>query len=273
MNKGNFLIVGNGYFASRIHEEIGGEISDKKIFSFQDIEKEIKKFQPQTIINCIGYIGRNVDDCELDRDKTLTANTFVPMILGEACFRHKIKLVHISTGCIYYYDYVKDKPIDEERPPDFFDLYYSRSKIYAEEALKFLAKRSSILILRPRVPLDNRPTPKNLLTKLIASKKVIDLANSVVYIPDFIRALQHLIKIDAQGIYNVVNKNPLRYPELMEVYKKYVPGFKYEIIDYRKLNLVRTNLVLSTEKLEKTGFKLRDIHEVLEECVQAYLKF
>jgi len=64
----------------------------------------------------------------------------------------------------------------------------------------------------------------------------------------------------------------LRYPELLDVYKKYKPDFQYEIIDYKQLKLVRTNLVLSTEKLEKTGFKMRDIKEVFEECVKGYLK-
>jgi hypothetical protein len=75
------------------------------------------------------------------------------------------------------------------------------------------------------------------------------------------------------GIYNVVNKGALRYSELLDVYKKYVPRFEYEIIDYRKLKLIRTNLVLSTEKLERSGFKIRNIKEVLEECVQGYLKY
>jgi 3,5-epimerase/4-reductase len=108
---------------------------------------------------------------------------------------------------------------------------------------------------------------------LIAYNKVIDLPNSITYIPDFIRALSHLIKINASGIYNVVNKGALKYSELLEVYKRHIPRFSYEVIDYRKLNMIRTNLVLSTRKLEKSGFKVRDIHEVLEECVENYLKY
>jgi len=271
--KDEALILGQGYFGNTIQRESGLTISEKKIFSFVDAEEEVKKYKPKVLINCIGYIGRNVDDCELNKDKALLANAFVPVILGEVCLRYNIRLVHISTGCIYHYDYAKDSPIDEEKEPDFFELYYSRTKIYAEQALRFLAKKSHILIVRPRVPLDNQPHPRNLLTKLIASKKVIDLPNSSTYMPDFIQALKHLIKIKAQGIYNVVNKNPLFYPDLMEVYKKYVPGFSYKVINFNKLNLVRTNVVLSTKKLESTGFKVRDINEVLEECVKSYLKY
>jgi len=269
--KYKIIILGKGFIGSRIQEELGFPVIERKIFSFKDAEDIFEQFRPKIIINCIGHTGENVDDCEKDIDKTLIANSFVPLILAELCLRKNIKLIHISSGCIYHFDYKKQKPIKEEQSPDFFELFYSRTKIYADEALKILSKKYPILILRSRVPLDNRPHPKNLLTKLINYKRVIDIPNSVAYIPDFIKALKHLIEINALGLFNVVNKGALRYPELLEVYKKYIPDFKYEIINLKRLKLVRTNLILSTKKLEKTGFKVRDIHDVLEECVKGYL--
>jgi hypothetical protein len=38
-----------------------------------------------------------------------------------------------------------------------------------------------------------------------------------------------------------------------------------------KLQLVRTNLILSTKKLEQSGFKMPRIEDVLEECVRNYV--
>lgn len=271
--KDKILILGKGFIGERLYEDFKCHISAKKIYSFKEAEEEVKKYSPEILINCIGCVGKkNVDDCELDRDKTLFSNTFIPIILAEVAIRKKIKLVHISSGCIYHFAYNKDKPIKEEKTPNYFDLFYSRSKIYAERALAVLSNKFDILIVRIRIPLDNRPHSKNLLTKLISYEKIADIPNSVTYMPDFIEALKHLIKIDARGIYNVVNKGNLRYPELLEVYKKYVPDFEYEVIDFKDLNLVRTNLLLSTEKLERTGFKVRNIKEVLEEGVKAYLE-
>ena len=269
--KDKIIILGKGFIGSRIEEELGFPAIERKIFSFKDAQDIFEQFRPKVIINCIGHIGENVDECEKDIDKTLFSNSFVPLILCELCIRKNIKLIHISSGCIYHFDYKKQKPIKEEEIPDFFELFYSRTKIYAEEALKVLSKKYPILILRPRVPLDNRPHPRNLLTKLINYKRIIDIPNSVTYLPDFIKALKYLIKINALGLFNVVNKGALRYSELLEIYRKYVPDFKYEIITLNKLKLVRTNLLLSTKKLEKTGFKVRDIHEVLEDCVKNYL--
>jgi len=271
--KNKILIFGKGFIGERLQGELNCNISSKKIYSFKDAEEEIKRHNPKIIINCVGHTGkRNVDDCELNKDKTLSANVFVPITLAEVALRNKIKLVHISSGCIYHYDYSKDKPIREDRTPDFFDLFYSRSKIYTERVLEVLCDKFNILIVRIRMPLDNRPHPRNILTKLINYKKIIDIPNSITYIPDFIKALQHLIKINAKGIFNVVNKGALRYPVLLEIYKRYVPDFEYEVINYKELNLVRTNLILSTKKLEKTGYKIRDINSVLEECVIEYLK-
>ncbi len=272
--KSKILIFGKGFIGERIHGEIDSNISQKRISLLKDVEEEINRYNPEVIINCIGYTGkRNIDDCELDKDKTLSANVFVPIIMAEAALRNKIKLIHISSGCIYHYDYTKDSPIKEEEIPDFFDLYYSRTKIYTERALDVLSDKFNFLIARIRIPLDNRPGPRDILTKLVDYKKVIDLPNSVTYIPDFIKALKHLMRIGAKGIYNVVNRGALRYPELLNIYKKYVPGFKYKVIDFKKLNLARTNLVMSTGKLERSGFKVRPIREVLEECVRDYIGY
>ncbi|MBN1913370.1 MAG: hypothetical protein JW788_03110, partial [Candidatus Omnitrophica bacterium] len=103
-------------------------------------------------------------------------------------------------------------------------------------------------------------------------KKIIDLPNSVTYIPDFLNAMRHLIDVRARGIYNVVNKGGLRYPDLMDAYKKYSPEFRYKVISIKKLHLTRTNLILSTRKLERSGFAVRKIKDVLNECVGSYCR-
>lgn len=269
----NILILGKGFIGERLQKEFDCRIDGSMINCFSDAEKLIKKYHPKIIINCIGITGRrNVDDCELEKDATLLANSFIPVILAEICLRSNIKFVHISSGCIFNYDYKKNEPIKENSQDYFFGLFYSRSKIYAERALEALTRNYNILITRIRIPLLNAKHPKNVLDKLIKYKKVIDIPNSVTYIPDFVRAIKHLIKIDARGVYNVVNKGGLRYPKLMQIYQKYVPAFKFKVIALKKLSLVRTNLILSTNKLKKSGFKVRNINSVLEECVKKYLK-
>lgn len=274
MNNTKILILGKGFIGERLQKALDCRICDSLIKSFGDAQKLVKKYNPKIVINCIGLTGRlNVDDCELQKDQALLANSFVPLILAEVCLRNNIKLVHISSGCIFNFNYKKDRPVKEESKDYFFGLFYSRTKIYSDLALEALSRKFDILICRIRIPLLNEPHPKNLLDKLIKYKKVIDTPNSVTYIPDFVQALKHLIKINAWGAYNIVNKGGLRYPHLMSVYQKFVPGFKYEEVSLNKLGLARTNLLLSTSKLEKSGFKMRPIDSVLEECVKGYLGY
>ncbi len=272
MNK-DILILGQGFIGQKLQQELDCRIDGSMINSFCAAQKLIKKYKPKIIINCIGVTGRrNVDDCELDKDETLLANSFIPVILAEVCLRYNLKLVHISSGCIFNYDYKKNIPINEKNLDFFFGLFYSRSKIYAERALEVLARDYNILIARIRIPLLNAKHPKNVLDKLLKYRKVIDIPNSVTYIPDFVKAIKYLIRIDARGVYNLVNSGGLRYPELLKVYQKYVPGFKFKVIALKKLGLARTNLILSTAKLKQTGFRVREINSVLEECVKDYLK-
>jgi len=268
--KNKILVLGKGIIGTRIKEAFACDSTDSRISRFAEVQKIVKRHKPAVMVNCIGHIGKNVDYCERDKDKTLLANAFVPVMLAEAALRNNIKLVHISSGCIYHYDYTRDLPLTEEDEPDFFGLFYSRTKIYSEAALNILSREYPVLVLRIRIPLDDRPNKKNLLTKLIGFPGVIDLPNSVTYVPDLLCALKHLLSIDACGVFNVVNKGGLRYPELLEVYKRYVPDFSYRVINYKKLNLVRTNLLLSTRKLEKSGFTVRAIHDCLDECVSQY---
>ncbi len=272
MNR-KILILGKGFIGARLAEEMDCEASVRRINSLADAEDEIESRAPDILINCIGYTGgKNVDDCEINLDKTLFANSFVPLMLAEAALKRGVKLVHISSGCIYKH-HPADPPISEDAPPDFFGLAYSRSKIYSELALQRISDESGILILRIRIPLDNRPHPKNLLTKLLEYGRVIDVPNSVTYVPDFIDAVKHLLMMDAKGVFNAVNKGGLRYPSLMDEYSGHVPGFGYDVIGYEEMNLLRTNLILSTEKLENSGFSVRNINEVLEKCVKNYLRY
>ncbi|MFZ2357334.1 MAG: sugar nucleotide-binding protein [Candidatus Omnitrophota bacterium] len=268
----DILIFGNGLVAERLQEAFRCELIKEKN-SLDFIAKQVKKRHPKIIINCTDYEGINADSCELNKDGTLSKNVFFPITLAEFCIRNKIKLIHVGNGCLYHFDYKKNRPLKESAKPDFFGLFYNRSMIYSDQVLSLLAEKFDILIVRIRLPIDTQPHPKNLLTKLISFKKAIRQPNSVTYIPDFISALKHLIKIKARGIYQVVNTGALYYPKLLNAYKKYNKKFIYKIIDFKDLHMVRTNLILSNAKLIQSGFKMRHIDEVLEECVKKYIKY
>lgn len=94
--KRKILIFGKGFIGQRLQDNLDADISTRRIITFQDAEEEIARYRPNVIINCIGHTGkRNVDDCESDKDKSLSSNTFVPITIAEVALRNRIKLIHI----------------------------------------------------------------------------------------------------------------------------------------------------------------------------------
>jgi nucleoside-diphosphate-sugar epimerase len=260
------LIIGDGWIGNRLKDHFKAFIIRKKIINLADFNYSISLIKPDVLINCAGHTDLNDGDI----DSTLFSNSFVPLIAAEAAIKNNIKFVHLSSGCLFT---TTDFPITEDYIPNFFDLPYTRSKIYSESALASMAEKYGFLILRIRLPLDNKPHPRNILTKLIKYKKVIDEPNSITYIPDFINSIEYLLRHNKSGVFNVVNDGTLRYPQLLDVYKRFKPEFEYEVIKIEDFGVNRPNLILSNEKLcLESKWTARDINSVLEECVEEYIK-
>lgn len=270
------LVWGQGWLGKRISDFLscaseGGTVPGSTGLWYEAIQDVIDRVKPKAIINCSDMLVTSVDDCETYKSNTLNTYTLIPILFAEVALRNNIKFVNISTGCLYQYDYAKNDPITEDKSPDFYDLFFSRAAMYAEAALSSLGESTDILQLRIRMPLDYIPHKKNLMNKLLSFEKVTDVPNSITYVPDFLEALKHLLKEDAKGIFNVTNYGGLRFKELLEEYRKYFVNYNYAITTLSELKLTRTNLILSTDKLEETGFQVRDIHEVIPECISKYV--
>src|SRR5258706_12413698 len=67
------------------------------------IRNMLAQYKPTCLINTIGYCGvRNIDDCEVDKEKTLTSNTIIPIMIANECEKQGIHFIHIGSGCCYY---------------------------------------------------------------------------------------------------------------------------------------------------------------------------
>ena len=99
--KNEILIFGKGYFGQHIQKELSAQASERKIFSLSDAEEEINKYQPRIIINCVGYIGSNVDGCELNREKAYEINYGGTENIARACKDADADLIYISTDFVF----------------------------------------------------------------------------------------------------------------------------------------------------------------------------
>lgn len=272
-----FLIFGNGFLGNKFLNSIeDSAIVKERINKLEDIYFQIDKYNPKTIINCIGKTGRpNVDWCETHKDETFFSNVTIPALMAEAITKRNIYMVHIGSGCVFDNsgNYDMGVSFSDNDTPNYRGSYYSRSKIFSE---KILSEYDNILQIRIRMPVDNIPSPRNLIDKLIGYKQVINVPNSITCIPDFLEIAKKLMDRNETGIFNLTNPGGITHEEILRMYKKIVnPSFELpEFIPVEKLNTVagRSNCILNNNRLTSIGIYVRPVHNAVETCMKEYAR-
>ena len=267
------LFGSRGYLGGRIQEVMKVTASEVDIADRELVKKELDRSKPQFVINAAGKTGRpNVDWCEDHKMETIHSNVVGPLVLLEECLVRDIHFTHVGSGCIYDGDN-GGKGFSEGDQPNFTGSFYSLSKATSDEILSQLP----VLNLRLRMPFEGIDTPRNLITKLKGYSRVLDAKNSLTYIPDFLRALEALLKKKAIGTYNVVNPGPMSPYRIMELYKEVVdPSHTFEKLTLAQLPEVakakRSNCVLSSEKLASEGIKMTQGEEAVRTALLGFQK-
>lgn len=270
------LIFGaRGYLGSAFREVfLDAVCPEVDIADARAVAEVLDQEKPDSIINAAGKTGRpNIDWCETHKEETLRSNLTGPLVLLEECRKRDIYWVHMSSGCIYEGDN-EGKGFTEDDPPNFSGSFYSRIKGWCDQILR----EFPLLILRLRMPFDGSTNERNLLVKLRKYLRVLDVQNSLTYLPDFLSAAKTLIERRRTGIYNVVNPGTISPYEIMMLYKKIaVSDHAVERLCLEDLSNVvraaRSNCVLSTEKLQAEGITLPDVHERVEDALHGMEKF
>ena len=265
------LIFGNGWIGNILASAFSAEISKANITDREAVMSALDGYRPSVVINAAGKTGRpNVDGCEKNPAETLSSNVAGPILLAEECLARKIFMAHLGSGCVYGNS---KSGYTEEDPPNFFGSLYSRSKMVSEAALKNLP----VLQIRLRMPFDGKPHPRNLITKVVSYKKVVNVENSLTRLSDLVVACETLVAERATGVWNVVNPGASTHSQILDLYRKLVdPTFEFEVMTLEELSLVvktgRSNCVLSAEKLAGVGVRLPPVELALTDALREYKK-
>jgi len=271
-----------------IGHEFERQLADRGIGSYpmsavdakmDEIDRFIVSFKIDTIINCAGYTGKpNVDTCELEKSETLSGNVVFPRILATVCERRNLTLGHVSSGCIY--NGYKVGGFTEEDEPNFSFKhqpcsFYSGTKALGEEMLSELPKK---YIWRLRIPFEEKNNERNYISKLLKYNTLLNAKNSLSNKKEYVKVcLDSLQKEVPFGIYNITNKGHVTTTEVVELIKKHLKidkEFQY-FESLETFNSIvkapRSNTILNTDKLEKVGLKMSDVHESLEQCLTNWI--
>ncbi|MFA5258554.1 MAG: sugar nucleotide-binding protein [Candidatus Pacearchaeota archaeon] len=268
------IVFGAGFLGKRISSELDyrlvsrQEVNPLNLSSLNDFLDQEK---PAVVINTIGKTGRpNIDWCEAHKEETFQGNVTVPLNLSTECSSRGIFFVHIGSGCMYS-GYPSNGFSEKDTPNFYGPQFYAKTKIISELALAELPG----LILRVRMPIDDRPNERNLIDKLIKYPEVISEPNSMTTVPHAINAMKSLIELRRNGIYNLVNPGLISAADIMNLYQELIDStHTFKPMSLEQLDKVtvgkRSNCYLSTSKLASEGLELPEIHDAVKECLIGY---
>ena len=199
---------------------IQADISDRN-----EVKKIIYDFCPDFIINAAAFT--NVDKSESDREQAWKINVKGVEYLAETARVLDSHLIHISSD--YIFD-GKNGPYSENDIPNPLG-YYGRTKLASENVLKISGTKNTIL--RTNVLYGtakySRPDFVKWVVDSVRSGKEIkivdDQYNNPTFIDDLVQAINKIIELRKEGIYNIGGS---------EILSRY--DFTMIIADYFKLD-------------------------------------
>ena len=220
--------------------------SDNCIYKLDEIiNKKYTQSHIKYIINCIGIA--NTRYCEDDKNfnEILKVNGYFPGQLSNYCDEHNIKLVHISTGCLY------DRRSGLNKEDDFISAHcnYVVTKWVGEKGINI----NNHLIIRPRLYFSDIDNSLNLISKFKNFKFILNELNSVTSTRTIVEAIEALLLSNQVGIFNVANDGAYTIKQLSEAI-----GYKWsdeQVVDQHDLHksqkLYLVNNVLDLSKLKQ----------------------
>jgi dTDP-4-dehydrorhamnose reductase len=115
-------------------------VENIEVSSRESIINALDRVQPEVVVNCIGIV-KKLKESE-SPVSAITVNALLPHWLAELCQERGIRLIHISTDCVFS---GKVGNYSENALPDPYDLY-GRTKLLGEVTEKnCLTLRTSII--------------------------------------------------------------------------------------------------------------------------------
>lgn len=243
----------------------------------------LRREQPVFLINAAGYTGKpNVDACEFHKAECLFGNAVLPGRIAQACTDAGVPWGHVSSGCIYTGSRPDGTGFGETDTPNFTFRtdncsFYSGTKALGEEVL---TGRPDVYIWRLRIPFNEIDNPRNYLTKLIRYDTLLEAANSISQLEEFVAAtFACWEKRVPFGIYNVTNPGEVTTREVVELIKKSgvsTKEFKFFSDEAEFMRTAaktpRSNCTMTSDKLAATGIQMTEVHDAVERDLRRWVK-
>ena len=235
------------------------------------------------LVNAAGYTGKpNVDACENDKAECLFGNAVLPGRVRAACERAGVPWGHVSSGCIFSGERPGGGGFREDDAPNFsfrtnHCSFYSGTKALGEEVL---AGAQDCFVWRLRIPFNEVDSPRNYLTKVMTYPRLLEAANSLSQLDDFVRAtFECWQKRVPFGTYNVTNPGHVTTREVVDLIRQSGVSdkdFQFFTSEDEFMRLAaktpRSNCVLDTAKLQAAGIELPEVHDAVADSLRRWTR-
>jgi len=265
---------------------IGREYTDFKINlnSKKEVLKHVAYLDAESVINFAAYT--NVDGAQKEKGnksgEVYTLNSMLPLWLAQACKVSGKSLYHISTDYVFN-GKKEDRPYTENEIPKPLDCWYSSTKFQGElNAIKGLGSKSRSSIIRISFPYSGVYGRKLDFARVIIDKLkkgeiyfgITDQKIKPVSVDDIAQALALLIAKQSYGIFHVAGKysekgyiSPyefsLKMASIMNLDKSLIKPVSFLELSKKRIAPRPQHTWLDTNKIEKLGFTIPDIDQVL----------
>ncbi len=186
------------------------------ITSESEVAQTIAEVKPDVVINTAAMT--NVDACEADKEGCDKLNVDAVQYIVDACVKHKVHLVHLSTDFIFDGE---DGPYTEDAEPNPLS-YYGESKLKAEKIVEGSNVKAAILrtVLVYGIAEDMSRSnivlwAKGALEKGKEINVVDDQFRSPTLAEDLADGCILAAKQKATGVYNISGKDQMSVIELV----------------------------------------------------------
>ena len=226
----------------------------KNVLDFVDIEKKIKELRPNVIINCLGITNKNFSNNLIC--KYIQINSLFPHKLHQICTSLDIRLIHLSTDCIFS---GRKGFYSETDIPDPID-FYGKSKFLGE------LNYANSITLRKSVIGHELITKNGLLEWFLSEEGPIEGYKNAIFsgltVLELARIINDFIlpRKDLNGIFNVSGLPISKYDLLKAISSEYQKSIK--IIPNELIKIDRS---LDSSSFNKcTGYKPKKWPELIK---------
>ncbi len=233
------------------------------ILDFKDLELKIKSIKPNVIINCIGVTNKNTSKNSKLLESYININSLFPHRLYGICSKFNIRLIQLSSDCVFSGKRGFYNEMDSPEPIDI----YGRSKLLGE------INNENCITIRKSVIGHELNSKKGLLEWFLAQKNKVEGYKKAIFSGLTVQELARVIDFyiipnrNLKGIFHISRELISKYDLLemiADVYKKSIEIVPNELISIdRSLNSSCFNNI--------TGYKTKAWPDLIKSMHEFYL--